>query len=361
MRVSRRSLFEEFLAAGTLAALACGEADSQASVASGEDEIRSSDFWNSYYDSVTKSKGAQSQGESAQGKNVQFFYFDKNGLRDAHRLQKDDLLDHQGDVTVDVVLGQFRPGKSDLERIQKYTSSQLRIECLQTRPFLNILAPATWVALASLYTDRAGKLPSLQALGFQQPNLMSGANKVILPGGSGKFSVNVSSMTKESKLHAVLRTGVKIGGMLSPLLGFPAISIAAAQTFTALYSLLEERASFIMSSPLASAAATKTAVDDPEFPQKYLPLKSGEYVIVPEAHLEAFDARLGDLQLNQGYVIDPALDKGQPVDRIAENSIPDVTYVSLKMTVKGVDLPAASGDAKKDASDAPPSTPKKKK
>jgi hypothetical protein len=61
---------------------------------------------------------------------------------------------------VEVVLGQFRPGKDDQEKIRKYSSSQLRIDCVQTKPFLNLLAPATWIALASLYTDEAGKLPS---------------------------------------------------------------------------------------------------------------------------------------------------------------------------------------------------------
>jgi len=340
MRVSRRNLLQEIAAGGALAAIPWNllQAQAQPQTPPNEDQIRSSDFWSTYYDSFTASRRALKEVEPAQGKKIQVYYWDKEGLRDAHRLKKEELLDHPGDVSVDVMLGQFRPGREDFGKIRKYTSTQLRVECVQTRSFLNLLAPATWVALASLFTDQAGRLPSLQQLGFQSPNLMSGANRVVLPGGLGKFSVNVSSMAKESKLHAILRNGVKIGGMLSPFLGLPAISIPAAQTFTSLYSLLEERASFIMSSPLVSAAATQRAVDDPEFPQKYLPLKTGEYVIIPEAHLAPFQARLPDLKLSQGYVIDPALDKGQPLDRIAQEAIPDVTYLSLKMTVRLVDL-----------------------
>jgi hypothetical protein len=223
--------------------------------------------------------------------------------------------------------------------------------------------------MASLFTDQAGKLPSLQQLGFQQPNLMSGQNKVILPGGSGKFSVNVSSMTKESKLHAVLRQGVKVGSIVSPLFGFPAISIPAAQAFTAIYSLLEERASFIMSSPLQAAAATQSALADPSFPQTYIPLKTGEYLIVPQAHTDMITAKLQQLQMNQGYVIDGTLPGNRPVDQIANDSIPDVTYVSLKMTVTAIDLQkqnsAADGGSSASSSEPKPSgsskTPKGKK
>jgi hypothetical protein len=254
------------------------------------------------------------------------------------------------------VLGQFRPGRVDNRVVREYSSSQLRIDCVQTKSFLNIIAPSAWVALAALFTDSAGRLPSLQQLGFQQPNLMSGQNRVILPGGSGKFAVNVSSMSKESKLHAILRQGVKVGSLVSPLFGFPAISIPAAQAFTAIYSLLEERASFIMSSPLLDAAATQAALSDASFPPVYVPLKTGEYVIVPKEHADKVTARLPQLQLNQGYVLDSAVPgDNRPVDQIAQDSIPDVTYVSLKMTVTSINLPIPqSGEI-----GAPtPSTPK---
>ena len=34
-------------------------------------------------------------------------------------------------------------------------SSQLRLDCVQTKPFMNIVAPLAWTALASLYPDKA--------------------------------------------------------------------------------------------------------------------------------------------------------------------------------------------------------------
>jgi hypothetical protein len=373
MKSSRRRLFEELLAGGGLAALMASQSTAQTKAALNPGEIRPNDFWGAFYDSVDPSKGKglfRNTQKAAQGKDVRFLYYQQgSGLRYADQLKKVDLADHPGDVTVDIVLGQFRPGRADGKTVREYSSSQLRIDCVQTKSFLNILAPSAWVALASLFTDSAGKLPSLQQLGFQQPNLMSGQNKVILPGGSGKFSVNVSSMTKESKLHAVLRQGVKVGSIVSPLFGFPAISIPAAQAFTAIYSLLEERASFIMSSPLQAAAATQSALADPSFPQTYIPLKTGEYLIVPQAHTDMITAKLQQLQMNQGYVIDGTLPGNRPVDQIANDSIPDVTYVSLKMTVTAIDLQkqnsAADGGSSASSSEPKPSgsskTPKGKK
>jgi hypothetical protein len=273
-------------------------------------------------------------------------YFDSAGLRYADQLRPADLLDHPGDVAVSIILGQFRPGHADGESIRQLTSAQLRVDCVQTKPFLNLLAPAAWVALAALYTNQAGKLPSLQTLGFQQPNLLSGDNKVILPGGSGKFSVNVSSMAKESALHKVLRAGVKIGGIVSPLIGFPAVSVPAIQAFTAIYSLLEERASFIMSSPLVDAAATQAALKDPSFPPTYVPIKDGQYVMVPLEHTEALASKISTLELNQGWLVDRTDTSNRPVDQKALDTIPEVTYLTLQMKIVPVTLQQADSGAK---------------
>jgi hypothetical protein len=278
------------------------------------------------------------------GKDVRYLYFDEAGLRYTDQLKPEDLLDHPGDVAVSIMLGQFRPGSTDAQAIRQLTSSQLRVDCVQTKGFLNLLAPAAWVAMASLYTDQAGKLPSLQTLGFQQPNLLSGDNKVLLPGGSGKFSVNVSSMAKESVLHKVLRNGVRVAGVVSPLVGFPAISVPAMQAFTAIYSVLEERASFIMSSPLMDAAATQAALKDPSFPPTFLPIKDGQYVMVPAEHTEKLEATLPQLQINQGWLVDRTDKSNRPVDQKAHDSIPEVTYLTLQMKITPVTLqPTSTG------------------
>jgi hypothetical protein len=330
---SRRNFFEEIMAYGGLAALLAGSAEAQNKPLT-PGQIRTNDFWGGFYET---SRGIQ-KAAAGPTKDVRYLFFDSEGLRYVDQLKRADLLFHNGDAVVNVSMGQFRPGTEDARSVRELTSSQLRIDCVQTKPFMDLLAPAAWVAMASLYTDKAGKLPSLQQLGFQQPNLMSGDNKVILPGGAGKFAVNVSSMSKESVLHKILRQGVNIAGTVSPLVGFPGMSLPAAKAFTAIYSLLEERASFIMSSGLIDAAATQQSMDHPGFPPQFIPLKTGEYVMIPRQHTDLIAEHLPFLELNQGYLIDRRQKSNLPVDQQAPQTVPDLTYVSMKLAVSPINL-----------------------
>jgi len=349
MRSSRRSFFEEVLASAGAAALLASKAGAQTTSSSDIRQIQTSDFWGSFYDPPARGKPRKS---AVAGKDVRYLYYDSTGLRYIDRLQKQDLLAHSGDVSVSVTLGQFRPGREDARAIKELQSSQLRIDCVQTKPFLNILAPSTWIALASLFTDSAGKLPSLQQLGFQQSNVLSGQNKVILPGGAGKFAVNISSMTKESTLHKILRQGVSIGGKVSPLFGFPAISIPAAQAFTAIYSLLEERAHFVMSSPQIDAAATQHALETGDIPPAFIPLKTGDYILVPVEHVETLAPDLPYLQINQGWLVDQRDKSNRPVDQKGNDTAPDVTYATIKMTVAPITLPSPSDSSSDQSNDS---------
>jgi hypothetical protein len=335
---SRRNFFEEILAGAGLAALLAESAAAQNSKPLAAGQIRTNDFWGSFYES-SSSRGILKAPVVPGGKDVRYLFSDANGLRYVDQVKKEELLSHPGDAVVNLSLGQFRPGTDDARSVKELTSSQLRVDCVQTRPFMDLLAPAAWVAMASLYTDKIGKLPSLQQLGFQQPNLMSGENKIILPGGSGKFAVNVSSMSKESMLHKILRQGINVAGMVSPLISLPAMSIPAAMTFTAIYSLLEERASFIMSSGLVDAAATQQSLDRPGFPPQFIPLKTGDYVMIPKQHTDMLADFIPYLDINQGYLIDRRQKSNLPVDQQAPLTVPGVTYVTMKLTVAPITLP----------------------
>ena len=86
------------------------------------------------------------------------------------------------------------------------------------------------------------------------------------------------------------------------------------------------------------AAATRAALTEGNFPPTYVPLKTGDYVVVPEVHTDKITAKLQQLKVRQGYLLDSSLPSEGPVDQIAKNSIPDITYLSLKMTVKPISL-----------------------
>ncbi len=265
------------------------------------------------------------------------------------RLKKEELLSHAGDTQINVTLpwANFAPVQRTRGRVKELTSSQLRgsIAC---RPgsFMDLLCCAAWRSgwrwLARVYTDKAGKLPFAPTARHAAAELLDERREQSDSAGSdlGKSSrVNVSSMTKESVLHKILRQGVAVAGIASPLMGFPAMSLPAARTFTAIYSLLEERASFFMSSGLVDAASTQQSMDRPGFPPQFIPLKTGNYVMIPRQHTDLLAEHLPYLEFNQGYLIDKRKQSNLPVDQQAPQTIPDLTYVSMKLDVSAIRLP----------------------
>ena len=140
---------------------------------------------------------------------VTFLHADSSGLRYADDITEDELLDYPGDVQVSMVLGQFRPGNTDQDFLKHVQASQLRVDCVQNKPYRDILVPLASCAMASLKTDQAGKLPSLATLGFDSPNAMSGVTKILLPGGGGKIAVNVYVTKGHPMIEKILKEGLR--------------------------------------------------------------------------------------------------------------------------------------------------------
>jgi hypothetical protein len=106
--------------------------------------------------------------------------------------------------------------------------------------------------------------------------------------------------------------------------------------------VLEERASFIMSSPLMDAAATQAALKEPSFPPTFLPIKDGQYVMVPLEHTDALAQKMPQLDVNQGWLVDRTDKSNRPVDQKANDTIPEVSYLTLQMKITPVTLQLAS-------------------
>ncbi len=68
----------------------------------------------------------------------------------------------------------------------------MRIDATQTHAYMNLLAPLAWTAIASLKPSMAGKIPSLDSLGFKSDQATSATSNILLTQGVGKIAVNVS-------------------------------------------------------------------------------------------------------------------------------------------------------------------------
>ncbi len=343
MSASRRRFMTDASAFGLLAAFLPELAAAQAAApqASAEDMPHDSyGFWNGFFDSVNPysqnyGKKAASRGPKDQLPDVaaqtQYLHFksDVKKWRYATDIGKEELIDYDGDVAVSIALSQYRPGSGD----SGVHASQLRVDTTQIYPYMNIVAPLAWTAIASLAPDKAGKV-SLEQLGFRTAQATQGTSKILLTRGTGKLAVNISKAASTSifvKALNVIITGAK---MAVPLVSLPAISVPALSAFTETLSYWEDRTRFLMSGNLTTAVATQQSMNDPDREDHYISLVSGEYLMLPLKHTDELAKELPNLDMVQGYLVPKDADPNLPLLARAQNAVPGVTYASMRVSVQ---------------------------
>jgi len=350
---TRRNFFGEALAVGgwleflgsatKVSACLSPAPGSSASEPEALTESADSEFWAHFFDSVdptvpvTRGRVHPPKLPKEERK-VNFLHFNAGGLRYAEDIKDDELMDYPGDVQVNMFLGQFHPSAGiggDWQAVRRAKVSRLRVDCVQTKPYMNLLAPLAWCAIASLKLDAAAKPSVPQLLGFNSPNALSGVTKILLPDGRGKVAVNIYASEPAPALEKAAKYVLKAAELAVPVLNFPAISVPAIKVFSLLYTDLEERASWIMNSELRDVVATKQALADPDLPPKHLRLIPGYYVLVPQAHIEKLKPSLANTEIqDDGSLVQrnpPTTDT--PPDQRGPKWIPEVTYATLKISV----------------------------
>jgi uncharacterized membrane protein YgcG len=349
MTLSRRSFVADASYIGLLTALLPELAAAQTAapqVAAEDTPHDSYDFWNGFFDSVnpySKNYGskAATRGPADQlpdpGAETQYLHYkaDTKRLRYATDIGKDELLDHDGDVAVSIALSQYQPSNANGDA--NIRAAQLRVDTTQIHPYMNIIAPLAWSAIASLEPNKAGKV-SLDQLGFKTPQAQQGTSKILLTQGTGKLAVNLSKAATTSifvKALNVIMQGTKI---VAPLVTLPAISVPALSAFTEVLSYWEDRTRFIMSGNLTTAVATQQALNDPDREDRYIGLLSGDYLMVPQKHTDELAKELPNLDLVQGYLVRKDADPNQPIQVRAQNVLPGITYASMRVSVTPLDV-----------------------
>ncbi len=353
MSLSRRRFVMDASMLGLLTALMpeLAAAQNDAPQAPAEDTPHDSyDFWNGFYDSVNPyshnyGKKSASRGPKDQlpdpAAETQYLHYhgESKRLRYATDIGKEELLDHDGDVAVSIALSQYRPASSNGEASTR--AVQLRVDTTQIHPYMNILAPLAWTAIASLEPSKAGKV-SLDQLGFRTPQAQQGTSKILLTEGTGKLAVNVSKAGGASffvKALNIIMQGAKIA---APIVSLPAISVPALSAFSEALSYWEDRTRFIMASNLTTAVATQQAHADPDREDRYIGLLSGDYLMLPQMHTDELAKELPNLDLIQGYLVRKDSDPSLPIQTRAQNAVPGVTYASMRVTVQALDASSSS-------------------
>ena len=201
MTVSRRSFISNAAALSMLAGLLGPEQmraleEAQEAAAPEEQDLPHSSpgFWNGFYDTANPSSPNYTPGGATRGSDslvqpdleTQYLHYQSTDkrLRYATSIDKGELLDHDGDVSVSILMNQFRPSSADGK---EKNASQLRVDTSQNHPFMNLLSPLAWTAMASLKPDKAGKIPSLDQLGFKSDQVMNFPAIFCSPGAVAKL------------------------------------------------------------------------------------------------------------------------------------------------------------------------------
>jgi hypothetical protein len=276
---------------------------------------------------------------------------DEKRLRYATDIDPSELLDYDGDVAVSISLSQFWTDDKDAST----NASQFRVDTTQVHPYMNIIAPLAWTAIASLMPDKAGKVPSLEELGFTSDESTAASKKVLLNGGLGKLAVNISRAAKTSIFIKALNLMMQGAKMAAPLVTLPAVSVPALSAFTSVLSYYEARNQFIMSGNLIHAVATQPAMKDPELRDPHIGLVSGDYLMVPQKSTDLLKTLLPHLDLIQGYLVRKDADSNVPLKTRAQNAVEGITYASMKVSVA-----ALQASEKAPASPGVPANPQTK-
>ena len=288
-------------------------------------------------------KAAATRGKSSTGVDRQafFFHYTGQGLQPAMDLPPTTLLPG-GDVSVSANVVAFRPGAEDRATFERLQNAQLRLDFVQTRPIFDLIDTMAWTALAALHPDRTKKLPPIQNLSFDPATTSQKMQNIVLPGGQGLWAVNLYAQQKDSFFTQLLGFITKEVDRFAPVLGLPGISTAALQSFNAFYGALHNGTEYLFQSNPVPVFATVASLNMTTASQG-LPLVSGTYVLVPVAHAENLTPDvLAPFDLRQGLIVPKSTIATQSASAAAA-ALPNVTYATIDITVKPVQISTGTG------------------
>jgi hypothetical protein len=362
---SRRSFFQDIALLSALAGIAEQEGYAQAK------DAKLADFWNAYFDEAERDPNQISRGSNDAdlmdpSKKVQLIHATDSGLIYPDTIDPKQLM-AEGDVVVTVNPAHFRPAPADRRLISKSKGAHIRVDCVQTRPIMNLLAPMAWAGLAAwslkdtTYTKtlassssapislssgkRVGSekmtspaLGDMSQLDFKDPNNPNNPiqNQVILMGGSGRMALNVTGVSANQRVQTVLSKTVQYSSLIAPFFGFGALALPALKTLTTLLTAVFDHESVIMNSMPQQILATQDAAKNPH-DSSAVKIVSGDYLAVPINQAPILKGNMDKLRVVNGWLVHQDSPKDVPVEQRAQDpSVPPVTYMSVTLTVQSL-------------------------
>lgn len=313
-------------------------------------------FWSDFLDSDAKpvihptgqTRGAHS---AESGLQPVFLHYDGKNFRNAAELDASALVP-AGDVSVSVNTNNIKIAPEDQDTFDRLQNAQLRVDVAQKTAILPVIEAMAYTVVSGIVSNMpapktsssssSAKKPastgSVQSLSIASDPAWQKMQNIILPGGEGRWALNLEAQKKDSLFFKVFQNVVKEAGQFAPVIGLPGIAMTALQSFNTLYGAIHaEPVQIIKSNPLR-VFATQEAIQKTGAPGSVtgILLQSGTYILVPASKAPTPDD-LKSLTVLQGCVV-PQNTKAQDVEAAAAETLKDVTYVTFDVQVSPTTL-----------------------
>ena len=325
------------------------------------------DFWSGFLGNVAtpvitargQSRGRKAPSGSGDVQPV-FLHYGPKGFKNAAELDATDLIS-EGDVSVSLNTSAIKIAPQDQETFEHLQNAQIRVDVAQKTALLPVIEAMAYTVVSGMVSLKApakskskgasasegganlsspklseGKHPSglVQSIAVDSDAAWQKMQNIILPGGEGRWALNLEAQKKDSLMYRLLQNVVKEAGQFAPLVGLPGIALSALQSFNVLYGAMHAKpVPIIKSSPLR-VFATQEALQRTGAPGAAtgIMLKSGTYILIPANRAPDLD-KLKDLTVMQGRIVPPKTQAAQ-LDAAAADTLKDITYVSFDVEAR---------------------------
>jgi len=336
-------------------------------------DVHSYNFWSGFTAKNGRSAivgAGQTRGLRGDQTQPVFLHHWTDGFRNAAELDQAKLVE-EGDVVVSVNTSAIKVGEEDQKTFDRLQNAQLRVDVAQKTAIIPLIeamaytvvgamsslkgsAPAaksSSTSSASSSTAKKTSTSAVQSISVASDAAWQKMQSIPLPGGEGRWALNLEAQKKDSLFGKVLQTLVKEGGLFAPALGLPGIAMTALNSFNNLYGALHAEPVQVIRSNPVRVFATQQAIESTGSSATDIGgvlLQPGTYILMSAGQAPT-DDQLKSLTLAQGRIVRTSDAKltGDDLDAAAAqlDLLKNVTYVTFDVQVKRTALFAVSGKA----------------
>lgn len=325
-------------------------------------DAESYDFWSGFLSKVSYPVVLQ-RGVRGPAGDLQpvFYHYGPQGFKNAAELEPSELMS-EGDVSVGLNTSTIKIARQDQQTFEHLQNAQVRVDVAQRNAILPMLEAMAYTVVSGMVSSGSkppssggpkpaaskpsGNKGSVQNIAVESDAAWQKMQNIILPGGEGRWALNLEAQKKDSLMFKLLQNVVKEAGVFAPMVGLPGIALSGLQSFNTLYGAMHARPVPIIKSSPIRVFATREALQKTGTPGAAtgIMLKSGTYVLIPANRAPGVD-QLKDLTVMQGRIVPPKTDSSQ-IDEAAAETLADVTYATFDVEVRPVRLQGGEAQPK---------------